>query len=78
VDQDALVNVLRQSRIAGAAVDVYDLEPPPGDHVLRTLDRLLATPHLGYVTKDNYRRFYGDTVADIHAWLDGKPVRLIE
>jgi phosphoglycerate dehydrogenase-like enzyme len=78
VDQDALVNVLRQGRIAGAAVDVYDIEPPPGDHVLRTLDRLLATPHLGYVTKDNYKRFYRDTVEDIRAWLDGTPVRLIE
>ncbi|MEU1665728.1 D-2-hydroxyacid dehydrogenase family protein [Streptomyces sparsogenes] len=75
VDQDALLDALRRGSFAGAAVDVFDIEPLPADHPLRTAPRLLATPHLGYVTQDNYRRYYGEAVEDIQAFLDGSPVR---
>ncbi|MEU9793371.1 D-2-hydroxyacid dehydrogenase family protein [Streptomyces sparsogenes] len=75
VDQDALLDALGRGTFAGAAVDVFDIEPLPADHPLRTAPRLLATPHLGYVTRDNYRRYYGEAVEDIQAFLDGSPVR---
>ena len=77
VDKQALLSVLRAKRIAGAGIDVYDVEPLPIDDPLRTLENAVLTPHLGYVTAENYRRFYGQMVEDIRAWLDGKPVRLI-
>ncbi|BFV58166.1 D-2-hydroxyacid dehydrogenase family protein [Kitasatospora sp. CMC57] len=75
VDQDALLTVLREGRIAGAGVDVFDLEPLPADHPMRTAPRLLATPHLGYVSRSNYRTYYGQAVEDIEAYLAGTPVR---
>ncbi len=75
VDQAALAEALRDGRIAGAAVDVFEREPLPSDDPFRTLPNLLATPHLGYVTRDNYERFYGDVVEDIRAYLDGAPIR---
>ncbi|MDH6708915.1 phosphoglycerate dehydrogenase-like enzyme [Kitasatospora sp. MAA19] len=75
VDQDALLAALTEGRIAGAAVDVFDVEPLPADHPLRTAPRLLATPHLGYVSRDNYRRYYGEAVEDIAAFLAGEPIR---
>jgi phosphoglycerate dehydrogenase-like enzyme len=71
VQEDALIATLQEKRIAGAAVDVYDTEPLPPDHPLRKLPNLLATPHIGYVTERMYRTFYGDTVKNIVAWLDG-------
>ncbi|MEU9143808.1 D-2-hydroxyacid dehydrogenase family protein [Streptomyces sp. NPDC048349] len=77
VDQDALLAALREGRIAGAALDVFDTEPLPGDHPLRTAPRLLATPHLGYVTRANYATYYGQAVEDIAAFLDGSPVRVL-
>ncbi|MGP3689895.1 D-2-hydroxyacid dehydrogenase family protein [Streptomyces sp. IBSNAI002] len=77
VDQDALLAALRAGRIAGAALDVFDTEPLPGDHPLRTAPRLLATPHLGYVTRANYATYYGEAVEDIQAFLDGSPVRVL-
>ncbi|MFF2044621.1 D-2-hydroxyacid dehydrogenase family protein [Kitasatospora sp. NPDC058170] len=77
VDQDALLAALTGGRIAGAAVDVFDLEPLPAGHPLRTAPRLLATPHLGYVSRDNYRTYYGQAVEDIAAFLDGTPVRVL-
>ena len=77
VDESALIAALRDKRIAGAALDVFDTEPLPGDHPLRALPNLVLTPHLGYVTTDNYRLFYGQTVQAIRAFLDGKPVRVI-
>ena len=64
-------------RIAGAGLDVYDIEPLPVTHAYRKLDNVIATPHLGYVTEVNYRKFFEDTVEDIRAFLDGKPVRLV-
>ncbi|MFE0525093.1 D-2-hydroxyacid dehydrogenase family protein [Streptomyces sp. NPDC058954] len=75
VDQDALLAALREGRIAGAGVDVFDVEPLPAGHPMRTAPRLLATPHLGYVSKANYATYYGQAVADIRAYLDGEPVR---
>ncbi|MEQ8142730.1 D-2-hydroxyacid dehydrogenase family protein [Streptomyces sp. OP7] len=75
VDQDALLTALREGRIAGAAVDVFDTEPLPAGHPMRTAPRLLATPHLGYVSELNYRTYYADAVEDIAAYLSGAPVR---
>ncbi|MZF88441.1 D-2-hydroxyacid dehydrogenase family protein [Streptomyces sp. SID5643] len=75
VDQDALLDALRAGRIAGAGVDVFDVEPLPADHPMRTAPRLLATPHLGYVSRANYATYYGHAVEDIRAFLDGTPVR---
>ncbi|MFD4904075.1 D-2-hydroxyacid dehydrogenase family protein [Kitasatospora purpeofusca] len=77
VDQEALLAALSAGRIAGAAVDVFDQEPLPPDHPMRTAPRLLATPHLGYVSRDNYRRYYGEAVEDIAAFLAGAPVRVL-
>jgi phosphoglycerate dehydrogenase-like enzyme len=78
VDEKALLAVLSAKGIAGAGLDVYDVEPLPLDHPIRKMDNVVTTPHLGYVSEQNYRKFYGDVVEDIRAWLDGKPVRVIE
>ncbi|MFI0980702.1 D-2-hydroxyacid dehydrogenase family protein [Streptomyces sp. NPDC021093] len=75
VDQDALLAALHAGTIAGAAVDVFETEPLPADHPMRTAPRLLATPHLGYVSRANYATYYGHAVEDIRAYLDGAPVR---
>lgn len=77
VDQDALVDALRQERIAGAALDVFDVEPLPREHPLRGVPNLLLTPHIGYVTRDTYRIFYGETLEAVEGWLAGSPVRVI-
>jgi len=70
VDEAALIDALRGSRIAGAAIDVFDIEPLPSDHPYRSLGNALATPHIGYVSRELYRTFYGDTVKNIATWLD--------
>ncbi|HEV2547528.1 MAG TPA: D-2-hydroxyacid dehydrogenase family protein [Stellaceae bacterium] len=75
VDEAALIAVLREHRIAGAALDVFEPEPLPAGHALRALDNLLLTPHLGYVTEENYRLLYAHAVEDIRAFLDGKVLR---
>lgn len=75
VDQDALLATLHEGRIAGAGVDVFDTEPLPAGHPLRTAPRLLATPHLGYVSRANYATYYGQAVENIQAYLAGSPVR---
>ncbi|GHG61596.1 D-2-hydroxyacid dehydrogenase family protein [Streptomyces griseocarneus] len=77
VDQDALLAALHAGTIAGAGVDVFDIEPLPAGHPMRTAPRLLATPHLGYVTDANYRTYYGQAVEDIQAFLAGSPVRVL-
>ena len=69
VDENALVETLREGRLAGAAVDVYDIEPLPPEHPFRRLDNVIATPHIGYVSRDLYRVFYQDAVANIAGWL---------
>lgn len=77
VDQDALLAALHEGRIAGAALDVHDIEPLPADHPVRTAPRLLATPHLGYVSRANYELYYGQAVEAIEAYLNGNPIRLL-
>jgi phosphoglycerate dehydrogenase-like enzyme len=77
IDEAALIDALRERRIAGAALDVFDVEPLPLDHPLRGLDNVLATPHVGFVTEDTLRRFYSETVENINAWLDGTPMRVL-
>jgi phosphoglycerate dehydrogenase-like enzyme len=78
VDEAALVAALFAGQIAGAGLDVYDVEPLPPDSALRMAPNTILTPHLGYVADRNYRVFYGDTVEDIAAWLAGSPIRLVE
>jgi phosphoglycerate dehydrogenase-like enzyme len=78
VDEQALIAALRDKRIAGAGLDVYDIEPLPGDHPLRKLDNVVLSPHLGYVTAENFRTCYGGVVENIRAFLDGKPIRLLQ
>jgi D-3-phosphoglycerate dehydrogenase len=77
VDEAALLDLLQQGAIAGAALDTFSQEPLPVDHPLRKLDTVVLTPHLGYVTEENYRRYYQDMVEAIAAWLKGEPVRRI-
>jgi phosphoglycerate dehydrogenase-like enzyme len=77
VDEAALIDALQNRRIGGAALDVFDVEPLPAGHPLLKLDNVLITPHIGYVTSDNYRIFYGDAVEDIAAFLRGELLRVI-
>ncbi len=78
VDEKALIAALNSKSIAGAGLDVFDVEPLPLDHPFRKMDNVVLTPHLGYVSERNYRVLYSGVVEDIRAWLDGKPVRLLE
>jgi len=77
VDEAALLAALREKRIAGAGLDVFDVEPLPVGHPFRKLDNVVITPHLGYVAEQNYRVFFGGMADDIRAFLDGKPVRVL-
>jgi phosphoglycerate dehydrogenase-like enzyme len=78
IDEAALLSVLREKKIAGAGLDVFDVEPLPTDHPSRKLDNVVLTPHLGYVSMQNYRAYFAGVVEDIRAFLDGKPVRVME
>jgi phosphoglycerate dehydrogenase-like enzyme len=78
VDEAALVTALRERRIAGAGLDVFDVEPLPPGHPYLQLDNILITPHLGYVTLETYERFYGEAVEDIVGFLSGSPPRVVE
>jgi phosphoglycerate dehydrogenase-like enzyme len=78
VDEAALIEVLRQKKLRGAALDVYDQEPLPAAHPLRALGNVLLTPHLGYVTEENYRMQFSQIVENIEAWLDGNLLRVIK
>lgn len=77
VDWQALLAALQRGRPAGAALDVYDHEPLPAAHPLRADGRLLLTPHIGYVTRETYEVFYGETLAAIKAFLAGEPIRVL-
>lgn len=78
VDEAALIDALERQVIAGAGIDVFDQEPLPLQHPFRRLQNLLATPHIGYVTNNNYRQYFGEAVEDIQAFLRGAPVRVID
>ena len=78
IDDDALIDALGRGTIAGAGLDTFAVEPLPADHPYRRLPNVVATPHIGYVTQDCYRIFYDHIVEDIVAFLDGKPVRVVE
>jgi phosphoglycerate dehydrogenase-like enzyme len=77
VDEQALVEVLRDRRIGGAGLDVFDVEPLPADHPLRSMPRTVLTPHIGYVTHETYRVFYADAVEAIAAFRAGDPIRVL-
>ncbi|NTX66876.1 D-2-hydroxyacid dehydrogenase family protein [Myxococcus sp. CA051A] len=77
VDEQSLVSALREGRIAGAGLDVFSVEPLPREHPLRSLPNTVLTPHLGYVTRENYAVYYRDAVEDILAWSQGSLVRLL-
>jgi phosphoglycerate dehydrogenase-like enzyme len=72
VDEQALISALQRRQIAGAAIDVFEVEPLPPSHPFRVLDNVLATPHIGYVSRGLYATFYGDTVTNIRRWLDAQ------
>lgn len=76
VSEDALVAALEEGRIAGAALDVYDIEPVPGDHPLLALDNVLLAPHLGYSTGDTLRNFFAESVKNVAAWMHGEPINV--
>lgn len=77
VDEAALLAALRDRKIAGAGLDTFDIEPLPLDHPLRKMDNAVITPHLGYVSQQNYRGYFSGVVEDIRGFLDGKPVRAL-
>jgi phosphoglycerate dehydrogenase-like enzyme len=78
VDEAALARALAARTIRSAGIDVFGIEPLPADHPFRSLDNIVTTPHLGYVTEGCYRIFFGDIVEDLVAWLDGAPIRLVQ
>lgn len=77
IDEAALLAALRDRKIGGAGLDVFDVEPLPLDHPLRKMDNVVITPHLGYVSEQNYRAYFAGVVEDIRGFLDGKPVRVM-
>jgi len=77
VDEGALIAALKNGTIAHAGLDVYDKEPLPKGHPLTKLDNITLIPHLGYVVEESYRHFYAGAIEDIEAWLDGKPINVI-
>jgi len=77
INEDDLIKALQDEIIAGAGLDVYAIEPLPENHKLRFLPNVLLTPHIGYVTLDNYIKWYNQMAEDLQAFLDGKPIRLL-
>ena len=75
IQEQALIAALAARRIAGAGLDVFDVEPLPLEHPFRTMDNVVITPHLGYVSAQNYRCYFPDIVENIRAFIDGAPVR---
>jgi len=78
VDEKALISVLERKAIAGAALDVFDVEPLPASHPLRHFENTVITPHIGYVSAENYRRIFTTTVDNLRAWLSGKPINVVD
>lgn len=76
-DQGALISALQESRIAGAGLDVFEIEPLPIDHAFRTLPNVIATPHIGFVTEDNMKTFFEQSLANLAAYVNGKPMNTI-
>ena len=77
VDEGALLDVLRSGSIAGAGLDVFDEEPLPSDHPLLSMDNVLLTPHMGYVTQETYVNFYGQTLENVRSYIEGNPQRVM-
>lgn len=77
VDEAALIKALQKQQLGGAALDVFEHEPLPAHHPFRTLDNVLATPHVGYVSRQNYQLFFSQMIEDIQAWSAGAPIRLL-
>jgi D-3-phosphoglycerate dehydrogenase len=77
IEEKALIAALQERRIAGAGLDVFDVEPLPLDHPFRRMENVVATPHLGYVSEQNYRQYFPDIVDNIRAFIAGMPVRVI-
>jgi phosphoglycerate dehydrogenase-like enzyme len=77
VDEAALIAALRNRTILHAGLDVYNREPLPAGHPLTKLDNVTLIPHLGYVVEDSYRHFYAGTIKNVEAWLDGKPINVL-
>ncbi|MGA8079282.1 MAG: NAD(P)-dependent oxidoreductase, partial [Xanthobacteraceae bacterium] len=75
IDEAALIAALRDKKIGGAGLDVFDVEPLPLDHPFRKMTNVVITPHLGYVSEQNYHGYFTGVVEDIRGFLDGKPVR---
>jgi D-3-phosphoglycerate dehydrogenase len=78
IEEAALLAALRDKKIGGAGLDVFDIEPLPIDHPLRKMDNVVLTPHLGYVSVQNYRAYFAGVVDDIRAFIEAKPVRVID
>ncbi len=78
VDQQAMIDALKDGAIGGAALDVYDIEPLPADHPLMTAPNTLLSPHLGYVMEENYKISFAEALENIEAWLDGAPRRVLK
>lgn len=78
VDEDALIEAVKGGKIAGAGLDVFDIEPLPADHPYRNTAGIVATPHLGYVSRENYQKYFDQGIENIDAWLKGAPIRVME
>ena len=77
VNESDLLEALVSDRIAGTAVDVYEIEPLPADHPFRNQKNLLLTGHIGYVTRENFTKAYQEALENIIAWKEGKPLRVL-
>ena len=78
IEEAALIAALKNRRIAGAGIDVFDVEPLPPDHPLLKMDNIVLSPHLGYVTQENFKTYFTQAVEDVAAWLDSQPIRVLE
>ena len=78
IDESALLLALNNGTIAGAGLDVFDVEPLPADHPIRQMDNLVITPHIGYITAEQFQLFYSQAVENIQAFLRGEPIRILK